>query len=133
MKKHFMFKFIRGIFMSNIRELSFDEIALVSGGNGNGNYGDGPRGNGSGPRNSLGRNAPTHIYSDPSTVKCGNAVFSGMVGGAIKGGVVGMARGTIGGAVDGQCLSGGGNGNGGGNKAGSSHCSGSNVGGTCSR
>lgn len=61
------------------------------------------------------------------------AVFSGMVGGAIKGGPVGMTRGTIGGAVIGQCLSGGGNGNGGGNRAGSSNCSGSNVGGTCSR
>lgn len=119
--------------MSNIRELSFDEIALVSGGNGSGNYGDGPHNSGSGARNSLGRNAPTHIYSDPSTVKCANAVFSGMVGGAIKGGPVGMARGTIGGAVIGQCLSGGGNGNGGGNRAGSSNCSGSNVGGTCSR
>lgn len=33
-----------------------------------------------------------------------------MVGGAIKGGPVGMTRGTIGGAVIGQCLSGGGNG-----------------------
>lgn len=123
----------RGNFMSNIRELTFNEIALVSGGNGHSNYGDGSRSSNSGARNSLGRNAPTHIYSDPSTVKCGNAVFSGMVGGAIKGGLVGMARGTIGGAVIGQCLSGGGNGNGGGNSAGSSNCSGSNVGGTCSR
>lgn len=120
--------------MSIIRELSVDEIAIVSGGNANGNYeGGGSRNSNSGARNSLGRNAPTHIYSDPSTVKCGNAVFSGMVGGAIKGGPVGMARGTIGGAVIGQCLSDGGNGNGGGNKAGSSKCSGGNFGGTCSR
>lgn len=122
--------------MKNIRELSLDEIALVSGGNGSGNYeGAGSRSSnsGTGARNTLGRNAPTHIYSDPSTTKCGDAVFSGMVGGAIKGGFVGMARGTIGGAVIGQCLSGGGNGNGGGNKAGSSNCSGSNVGGTCNR
>ena len=120
--------------MSNIRELSFDEIALVSGGNANSNYeGGGSRSRNTGARNSLGRNAPTHIYSDPSTVKCANAVFSGMVGGAIKGGPVGMTRGTIGGAVIGQCLSGGGNGNGGGNRAGSSNCSGSNVCGTCSR
>ena len=86
--------------MSNIRELSFDEIALVSGGNANSNYeGGGSRSRNTGARNSLGRNAPTHIYSDPSTVKCANAVFSGMVGGAIKGGPVGMTRGTIGGTV----------------------------------
>lgn len=116
--------------MSNIRELTLSEIELVSGG---GNSGDHERSSQTGARNTLGRNAPTHIYSDPSTAKCGDAVFSGMVGGAIKGGLVGMARGTIGGAVVGQCLSGGGNGNGGGNKAGSSDCSGSNIGGTCSR
>ncbi|EPT8338443.1 hypothetical protein [Enterobacter hormaechei] len=126
--------------MTNIRELSFDEIALVSGGNANGNYeGGGSRTSSSssnsktGARNTLARNAPTHIYSDPATTKCGDAVFSGMVGGAIKGGLVGMARGTIGGAVVGQCLSGGGNGNGGGTKAGSNNCSGSDFGGTCNR
>ncbi|HCI6643467.1 TPA: hypothetical protein NPP35_004337 [Klebsiella variicola subsp. variicola] len=124
--------------MSKVRELTIAEINLVSGG---GHFGDihdaqgvgtGSKNNG-GARNTLGRNAPTHIYSDPSTVKCANSVFSGMIGGAIKGGVVGMARGTIGGAVTGQCLSGGSNGNGGGNNAGSSKCSGSNVGGTCNR
>lgn len=124
--------------MSKVRELTIAEMNLVSGG---GHFGDvhdaqgvgtGNKNNGR-ARNSLGRNAPTHIYSDPSTVNCANSVFSGMVGGAIKGGVVGMARGTIGGGVLGQCLSGGGNGNGGGNKAGSSNCSGSNVGGTCNR
>lgn len=50
--------------MSNIRELSFDEIALVSGGNANSNYeGGGSRSRNTGARNSLGRNAPTHIYS----------------------------------------------------------------------
>lgn len=120
--------------MKNIRELNLSEIELVSGGGNSGdhehNFDRHPE---SGARNTLGRNAPTHIYSDPSTSKCGDAVFSGMIGGAIKGGIVGMARGTIGGAGLGQCLSGGGNGNGGGNKAGSSKCSGSNIGGTCSR
>lgn len=120
--------------MTNIRELSLSEIELVSGG---GNAGDHEHNSNkhseSGARNTLGRNAPTHIYSDPSTTLCGDAVFSGMVGGAIKGGLVGMARGTIGGAVAGQCLSGRGNGNGGGNNAGSNNCSGSDVGGTCSR
>ncbi|WP_074163073.1 hypothetical protein, partial [Escherichia coli] len=92
--------------MASIRELTLDEITLVSGGNANSNFEGGPRNDrSSGARNSLGRNAPTHIYSDPSTVKCANAVFSGMIGGAIKGGPIGMARGTIGGAVVGQCLS----------------------------
>lgn len=129
-----MLKFIWSFFMSKIRELSCDEIALVSGGNANSAYeGGGSRSSHSKARNSLARNAPNYIYGDPATVKCANSVFSGMVGGAIKGGPVGMARGTIGGAVIGQCLSGGGNGNGGGNRAGSSNCSGSNVGSTCRR
>ena len=82
--------------MSNIRELSFDEIALVSGGNANSNYeGGGSRSRNTGARNSLGRNAPTHIYSDPSTVKCANAVFSGMVGGAIKELLVGQLSASV--------------------------------------
>ena len=56
-----------------------------------------------------------------------------MIGGAIKGGPIGMARGTIGGAVVGQCLSDHGSGNGCGNRGSSSSCSGNNVGGTCNR
>lgn len=120
--------------MAGIRELTLDEITLVSGGNANSNFEGGPRNErSSGARNSLGRNAPTHIYSDPSTVKCANAVFSGMIGGAIKGGPIGMARGTIGGAVVGQCLSDHGSGNGCGNRGSSSSCSGNNAGGTCNR
>lgn len=120
--------------MASIRELTLDEITLVSGGNANSNFEGGPRNDrSSGARNSLGRNAPTHIYSDPSTVKCANAVFSGMIGGAIKGGPIGMARGTIGEAVVGQCLSDHGSGNGGGNRGSSNSCSGNNVGGTCNR
>lgn len=121
-------------FYVKYQRINLSEIELVSGGGNSGdhehNYNKQSQ---TGARNTLGRNAPTHIYSDPSTAKCGDAVFSGMVGGAIKGGLVGMARGTIGGAVVGQCLSGGGNGNGGGSKAGSSNCSGGNFGGTCSR
>ena len=120
--------------MAGIRELTLDEITLVSGGNANSNFEGGPRNErSSGARNTLGRNAPTHSYSDPSTVKCANAVFSGMIGGAIKGGPIGMARGTIGGAVVGQCLSDHGSGNGCGNRGSSSSCSGNNVGGTCNR
>ncbi|WP_241675645.1 hypothetical protein [Klebsiella indica] len=137
LKEHFILKFIIRFFMTNIRELSFDEIAIVSGGEGHGSEVNRDKRDARNARNSLIQarpyNGPTYIYSDPSTVKCADAVFGGMIGGAIKGGVVGMARGTIGGAITGQCLSGGGNGNGNGSKAGSSNCSGSNVGGTCSR
>ncbi|WHR26041.1 hypothetical protein MO413_25670 (plasmid) [Klebsiella pneumoniae] len=59
--------------MSKVRELTIAEMNLVSGG---GHFGDihdaqgvgtGNKNNG-GARNSLGRNAPTHIYSDPNTV-----------------------------------------------------------------
>lgn len=116
-----MQKLFKRDFMSKIRELSFDEIAIVSGG---GNSGDHEH-QSTGPRNTLGRNAPTHIYSDPATVKCADAVFGGMIGGAIKGGPVGMVRGTIGGAILGQCLSDYG---GGGGSAGSSNCSGGDSG-----
>lgn len=88
--------------MSNVRELSLDEIMLISGG---GNGGDHDRSS-YGARNTLGRNAPTHIYSDPKTVACANGVFGGLVGGISKG-PVGMATGVIGGAIKGNCLSSG--------------------------
>ncbi|WP_227694965.1 hypothetical protein [Klebsiella quasipneumoniae] len=66
--------------MSKVRELTIAEIDLVSGG---GHFGDvhdaqgvgtGSNNKG-GARNTLGRNAPTHIYSDPSTVACANSAF----------------------------------------------------------
>lgn len=66
--------------MSKVRELTIAEIELVSGG---GHFGDvhdaqgvgtGSNNKG-GARNTLGRNAPTHIYSDPSTVACANSAF----------------------------------------------------------
>lgn len=101
--------------MADIRELSLKEILHVSGGGANTaseNVGaDRHKAGKTGARNTLGRNAPAHIYSDPSTVKCANAVFGGMIGGAIKGGPVGMARGVAGGAFTGQCLAGGNKGN----------------------
>lgn len=86
--------------MANIRELSLDEISLVSGGKASYSKGH--------ARHTLQRNAPTHIYSDPSTVKCANAVFGGMVMGARRG-VPGMAAGVTRGAIKGQCLSHNGN------------------------
>ncbi|ENC42844.1 TPA: hypothetical protein ACGTMM_004968 [Escherichia coli] len=129
------FKFIRGIFMPNIRELSFDEIALVSGGNANSNYeGGGSRSRNTGARNSLGRNAPTHIYSDPSTVNCANNVFGGMIGGISKG-PGGMALGVASGALKGNCL-GSSNNNSGNNRgcnSSSSNCSHGNAASTCNR
>jgi hypothetical protein len=126
--EHFLLKLTKKDFMKQIRELSLDEIALVSGGNRNGSDRDDSR-----SWSHLARNAPDHIYSDPSTVRCANNVFGGMIGGAIKGGVVGMARGVVGGAFTGQCLAGGHNGNDNGNKAGSSKCSGNGASGTCNR
>lgn len=115
--------------MSNIRELSFDEIALVSGGNGSGNYGEGPRNSDSGARNSLARNAPNHIYSDPSTIACANAAFGGL---ASLPNIGRAAAKEVSAAV--QCLNlrGGGN-SGNGAAAGSAHCSGNSPAGSCNR
>ncbi|MGY6029580.1 hypothetical protein ACUY4Q_002538 [Phytobacter sp. AG2a] len=59
--------------MGIIRELSKDEIMLVSGGGNSGDH-DSLCRPGTGARNSLGRNAPTHIYSDPKTVQCASGV-----------------------------------------------------------
>ncbi|EOE6858120.1 hypothetical protein ACKS2O_000513 [Cronobacter dublinensis] len=123
--------------MGKIRELSVDEISLVSGSGRNGadndrqSSGSNHSGHDSGSWSHLARNAPDHIYSSPSTVKCANGVFGGMIGGAVKGGVVGMARGTIRGGITGQCLSNGHNGNDNGNKAGSSKCSGNSAAASC--
>ncbi|HAV1717944.1 TPA: hypothetical protein JG896_003408 [Enterobacter hormaechei subsp. steigerwaltii] len=123
--------------MKNIRELSFDEIALVSGGNGSGNYeGAGSRSSnsGTGARNTLGRNAPTHIYSDPSTVNCAKNVFGGMIGGISKG-PGGMALGVASGALKGNCL-GSSNNNSGNNRgcnSSSNNCSHGNAASTCNR
>lgn len=114
--------------MSDIRELSFDEIELVSGGNANGqdagersNYGN------NNARNTLGRNAPTHIYSDPSTVACANQAFGAITSlpnvGRTAARMVGAAA---------QCLDlHAGSGRGG--DAGSANCSGNSAAGTCNR
>jgi hypothetical protein len=123
-----MLKFIRGIFMSNIRELSFDEIASVSGGEGHGSEVAQDRRD---ARNSLGRNAPNKIYG--GTEKCVNNILIGAGGGAITGGLPGAAVGLVSGAYAGECLSGGGNGNGNGCKAGSNNCSSGNAASTCNR
>lgn len=115
--------------MSSIKELSFDEIALVSGGEGHGTEVNRERQE---AKNRLGRNAPTHIYSDPSTIKCANAVFGGLVKG-IPGGPGAMAWNVANGAVDGQCLSGSASGNNNGSNSGSNNCSSGGPAGTCNR
>ncbi|WP_247999660.1 hypothetical protein [Escherichia marmotae] len=121
--------------MAGIRELTLDEMTLVSGGNANSNFEGGSRGDrSSGARNSLGRNAPTHIYSDPSTVNCANNVFGGLIGGISKG-PLGMATGVAGGALKGNCL-GSSNNNSGNNRgcnSGSNNCSQGNAASTCNR
>lgn len=124
--------------MENVRELTPAETMSVSGGGENSateDVGHNRKNKSSktGPQNTLGRNAPNYIYSDPSTVKCANDVYGGMIGGAIKGGISGMVKGVVGGAITGQCLSGGGNNGGNGNAAGSSQCSGNSAAGSCNR
>lgn len=122
--------------MGKIRELTLAELEGISGG---GNYADvhdamgiGTGGRGAG--NSLGRNAPTHIYSNPDTVNCANNVFGGLIGGIPKG-PAGMAVGVVSGAIKGDCLGSSGNnsGNNGGCNSGTSNCSGSDASSTCNR
>lgn len=83
--------------MSNIRELSFDEIAQVSGG---GNAGDHDRnvGKNSSSRNSSSKNGS--IYNGVDS--CGAGILGGLVAGS-PGGAIGMTAGIIGGAIAGQC------------------------------
>ena len=113
--------------MANIRELSLSEIELVSGG---GNSGDHEhnfdRHSESGARNTLGRNAPTHIYSEPSTVACANSAFGAL--GSLPN--IGRASAKEVGAIV-QCMRDNSS-TGNGNTKGSGHCGGG-IGGTCHR
>ncbi|MGC1012567.1 hypothetical protein [Pantoea agglomerans] len=114
--------------MSNIRELNLSEIAFVSGGNANSGY-EGSNSNihsKTGPQNSLSRNAPTHIYSDPSTVRCANQAFGALT--SLPN--IGRASAKMVGAAT-ECLNT--NSSGRGQAAGSAHCSGDSVSGTCNR
>ncbi|MGY2971729.1 hypothetical protein ACVWWU_002133 [Pantoea sp. PA1] len=114
--------------MSNIRELNLSEIALVSGGNANSGY-EGPHARSNpktGPQNTLSRNAPTHIYSDPSTVACANSAFGALA--SLPN--IGRASAKMVGAAT-QCLNT--NSSGRGQSAGSAHCSGNSASGTCNR
>ncbi|EKS7109479.1 TPA: hypothetical protein ACW72U_005111 [Enterobacter ludwigii] len=83
--------------MSSIRELSFFEVAQVSGG---GNAGDHDRSSSSnsGSKNSGSKNS--NIYNGVDS--CGAGIIGGLVAGS-PGGPLGMAAGVIGGAIAGQC------------------------------
>jgi len=99
--------------MFNIRELSLDEIAMVSGGNANSNYEGGGSRRGGGSSSRSGRSSGKDIYSGVDS--CGAGILGGMVAGS-AGGPVGMALGIAGGMIAGQCTkdsfsSKGGNGN----------------------
>lgn len=79
--------------MNNIRELTSEEIILVSGGNANSNYERGEsRNRNTGARNSLAKNAPTHIYN--SADSCAAGILGGLIAGS-PGGPVGMLAGAL--------------------------------------
>ncbi|HCR2161505.1 hypothetical protein [Enterobacter asburiae] len=88
--------------MSNIRELSFDEIAQVSGGSANGQ--DASDRNYGGSKNSSSSNGSSSkngsIYNGVDS--CGAGILGGLVAGS-PGGPIGMTAGVIGGAIAGQC------------------------------
>lgn len=66
--------------MSNIRALSLNEIALVSGGNGSGNYeGAGSRNTSSKPGNSKGNNGSIYKGVD----SCGAGIIGGLIAGSL--------------------------------------------------
>jgi hypothetical protein len=115
--------------MSNIRELSFDEIASVSGGEGHGTEVNRERQDARNARSALTQarpyNGPNHIYSDPSTIACANSAFGAF--GSLPN--IGRTAAKEVGAIM-QCVGGASSGNG--NKAGTNHCGGG-IGGTCNR
>ncbi len=68
--------------MSNIRALSLNEIALVSGGNGSGNYeGAGSRNTSSKSGNSKGNNGSIYKGVD----SCGAGIIGGLIAGSLGG------------------------------------------------
>lgn len=124
--------------MSNIRELSFDEIALISGG---GHYGDmqsirdsrsysgysGGIGYGAQANGRLGNTAAKNQGLGQGD--CSNGVAGGLIGGIASGNPAGFVGGVVGGAVAGGCFKGSGNGNS--SNRGGSNCGSGGIGGTC--
>ncbi len=85
--------------MSEIKELNFEEIAMVGGGNANSNYeGGGSRGGNNNSR--AGNSGGRSIYNGVDS--CGAGIMGGLVAGSI-GGPLGMAAGIAGGMIAGQC------------------------------
>ncbi|WP_146050880.1 hypothetical protein [Citrobacter amalonaticus] len=75
--------------MKKIRELNFEEIALVSGDNANSNYEGGSSRNKSGSRDSTGRNGSKNIYNGVDS--CGAGILGGLVAGSPTAGITGGA------------------------------------------
>lgn len=122
--------------MSAIRELSPDEIALVSGAGAKGQDNNERSNYGNNNRTTVGArksNIPNYIYNSPGVAKCASDVYSQMIAGAVTGGLPGMATGLVMGTISGQCLSGSANSTGNGNRAGTNNCSGGSGTGTCKR
>jgi hypothetical protein len=117
--------------MSSIRELSFDEIASVSGGNG-ADSADRDRALRNKSTGSSGNNS-NKIYSSPSTTYCVDNMLVGAAGGAVLGGFPGAVVGLATGAYAGQCLAGSSNGNSNGGNAGSNKCSGNSAAASCKK
>lgn len=124
--------------MLNIRELSFDEIAKVSGG---GNSGDHERNYGSSQDNStlggIGYGAQANGRLGNTAAKnqglgqgdCSNGVAGGLIGGLSSGTPLGFAGGLIGGVIAGGCFKGSDNSNS--DNRGRSSCNDGGFGGTC--
>lgn len=113
--------------MNSIKELSFDEIALVSGGNGADSAERDRQLNAA--RKAREKQQNRDIYA--GTDKCVGEIVSGIGKGAITGGISGAFLGVLGAAN--ECLSGSSAGNNNGCNAGSSNCSGGNAANTCNR
>ena len=114
--------------MSNIRELSLEEITLISGGESHEvRDAANARARGGSLTQAHAYNGPTHIYSNPSTVACANQAFGAITSlpnvGRTAARMVGAAA---------QCLDlHAGSGQGG--NAGSAKCSGNSAADTCNR
>ncbi|MEB8194382.1 hypothetical protein QVN03_19825 [Raoultella terrigena] len=121
--------------MSGIRELSLNEIAMVSGGEGHGSEvaQDKRDAKNNASRNNPARNSnvPNYIYGSSSN--CVDNMLIGAAGGAVLGGFPGAVVGAANGAYIGQCYPGSSNSSSNGSNAGSNNCSGNSAAGTCNR
>lgn len=108
--------------MSDIRELSFNELTLVSGGEGHGTQINRERQDPDFNSNNR--------YNDPNVANCNNGIIGGAIAG-LSGGAVGMALGVVGGAIAGGCFNGSGNKNNNGCNAGSNNCNNGNAASKC--